>query len=126
MENLSSYVVRDGNGAADLIATEEKFRQDLQTYVDGRAAVDAKVAGAVSAVFDQYKGAKINLPAVKTLALGKLDADPSNYSELSEALEDYIHDNAVSETNPNGIFLIAKGKGGGCCRIADQAKPEQK
>lgn len=116
MSNLSGYVVRDGNGAVDLNATETKFRTDLQAYLTERAEQDTKIADAVSAVFDQFKGANINLPALETFVLAKLDAQPSNYGELSAALRSYIKDNS----GEGGTFKIAKGKGGGCHRVCDE------
>lgn len=113
MNNLSGYVVRDTNGAVDMDATVLKFRTDLDAHLAARAERDSQIADAVNAVFDQYRGANINLPALETLALSKLGADPSNYGELAEALRSYIKDNS----GEGGAFKVAKGKGGGCHRV---------
>ena len=66
------------------------------------------VSTAVNAVFDKFDGAKINMPALITLALQHLNVQPETWKMLSERVTDYIR------SSPN--FEVTKGKNGGVKR----------
>lgn len=73
-----------------------------------------KVAGAVHAVFDDYLGTAINIPALKSLALNKLNGiTPDSFVEMSERVGEYVR------SNPE-VFSVTKGPKGGVRRICDQ------
>lgn len=116
--NLATFAVRDEAGELDLSATVAKFEGALLQYQAERETELATIGAAVNAVFDAHKGASINMPAVTSLALQKLNVQPETYKALSERVQAFVRDNA-SEERGGGIFRIAKGKGGGVSRWAD-------
>lgn len=117
---VADFIVRN-NGSIDLEASRAKFTAALELYTAERETEDASVADAVNAVFDQYKGAAVNLPALKSLALGKLNATHAQFALLSDRVGNYV------KANPS-LFEVKKGKGGGVSRLADKPAPatEQK
>lgn len=121
--NLQSYVVRNPDGSIDLDGTERKFSGDLLRFQTERELEAESVGEAVGAVFDKYPGAKLNMPAVTSMALQNLNVQPENFKTLTEKVQSYIRDRA-GERNTGAIFHIGKGKGGGVCRWADQPEPK--
>jgi uncharacterized protein (UPF0335 family) len=126
--DISKILVRGADGLVDLDATVLAFRGTLEVYIAERETENALIAQAVHEVFDQYKGASINMPALLHYVLQKMDATPANFGVLGERVSEYVRENAVTETNASGIFKnvkgifkIAKGKGGGCKRVCDIA-----
>jgi hypothetical protein len=125
--NLSTFVERDASGALDLDTTMTKFQGALLQYQAERETELETIGTAVNAVFDEHRGATINMPAVTTLALQKLNVQPESYKALSERVQSFVRDNASDERNGGGTFRIAKGKGGGVSRWVDVAdKPAKK
>jgi hypothetical protein len=120
---LSSYVVRAEDGSIDLDATCTKFAGDLLKYQAERETEAEVVGAAVHAVFDQFKGARLNMPAVTSLALQKLNVQPENFKTLSERVQGYIRDHA-GEQGSGSLFGIGRGKGGGVIRWADAPPPK--
>ena len=118
MNNLNSYLIRGSNGAVDLDATLEKFRGDLTDHITALEVAEARMASAVSSVFDANKGKRIQLPVLKNLALSQLGFEHSEYAAMFELCDTYIHANAGERGK--SIFGISKGKGGGCVRWSDQ------
>lgn len=116
--NLATFAVRDESGDLDLSATVQKFEGALLEYQAERETELATIGAAVHAVFDAHKGTNINMPAVTSLALQKLNVQPETYKALSERVQAFVRDNA-GERESGAIFGIAKGKGGGCCRWCD-------
>jgi hypothetical protein len=140
---LSSYIVRASSGSIDHDATCSKFADDLVKYEAERETELETIALAVNTVFDTHKGASINMPALTSLALRELNAQPSNFAALTERVQEYVRDNAdrtekkdkegkvvqVAEAPRTRAFCIGKGKGGGVKRWCDQPvaeKPESK
>lgn len=115
MSNMNEFLVRGSDGTVDVDATTLKFRGALEVYIAERETENALIAAAVSEVFDQFKGANINMPALTSYALQRLNATPSNFMALSERIQEYVRENA----GEGGIYKIAKGKGGGVRRVAD-------
>lgn len=109
---MKSYVVRSESGSVDVDATVTKFAGELQSYLNGVEALSGQIGTAVNAVFDEHKGAAINMPALVTLGLVKLNVTFDHYTEMSEAIADYVRSN-------KDVYLISKGKGGGVRRICD-------
>ena len=123
--NLATFAVRDSDGELDLSATVTKFEGALLAYQAERETELATIGAAVHAVFDAHKGTNINMPAVTSLALQKLNVQPETYKALSERVQSFVRDNA-GERESGAIFGIAKGKGGGCCRWEDVPVKEPK
>jgi len=116
---LNTYLVRAADGSIDHAATTLKFQGDLLNYEAERELESATVGEAVNAVFDQFKGARLNMPAVTSYALSRLNVQPENFKTLTEKVQGYIRDHA-GERGTGALFSIAKGKSGGVCRWADQ------
>jgi len=114
--NLGEYVVRGVDGTIDVLATCQKFEGDLLVHIAKQETEEAEVATAVHGVFDTYKGARINMPALISVTLQRLGVQPANYQVLSDAVHAYVRSNAGT------LFTIQKGKGGGVSRISDEPK----
>jgi phage tail tube protein FII len=123
--NLQSYVVRGSDGSVDEGATLDKFEATLSQYIAQRETELSTISDAVHAVFDQYKGTSINMPALTTFALQRLNAQPENYKALETRVQEFVRENSQGEVkdgvaaHPLSMFLINKGKAGGCRRRAD-------
>jgi len=114
--NLSQYAVRT-DGSIDIQATLDKFETDLETFAALQAADEEKVAEAVHTVFDQNKGARINMPYLVGQALPLLGVTSATHKSLTERVQAYVRGNA--DGKGANLFSIEKGKGGGCARTAD-------
>jgi hypothetical protein len=121
--SLQTYCVRNSDGSIDLDGTVAKFSGDLLRFQTERELEAEAVGEAVNAVFDQYPGAKLNMPAVTSMALQRLNVQPENFKTLTEKVQGYIRDRA-GERDSGAPFHIGKGKGGGVCRWADQPEPK--
>ena len=115
---LQSYCVRNADGSIDLDATVTKFSGDLLRFQTERELEAEAVGVAVNAVFDQFPGAKLNMPAVTSMALQKLNVQPENFKTLTEKVQGYIRDRA-GDRESGALYHIGKGKGGGVVRWAD-------
>lgn len=123
------------NGTDDDLETNvQAFREAYLSYVAERGIEDEQIATAVDAVFDQYKGASINMPALAGFVLQRLNAQPENFTALEERVLDYVRRNAdqselkdketkavirQAEAPRTRTFSIGKGKGGGVRRWSD-------
>jgi hypothetical protein len=133
MSNVTFFIVRDGSGVVDLEASNDKFQSELVKYCAERETEQETIAEAVHACFDQYKGVRINMPALCTFTLTKLNAQPENHKVLTERVMEFVRSQSQGKAaddgtveNPTSTFLIGKGKGGGVARRCDLvAKPEK-
>lgn len=117
------------DGKIDQDKSEAAFRSNLLRYVAERETEGTLIAEGVAALFDQYKGAAINMPAVCSMTAQRLGAQPENFKVLSDRVAEYVRANS-QETgsekegtlteHPDSLFVIAKGKGGGVSRRADR------
>lgn len=124
--SLPTYVVRV-NGSVDRDATVSKFESDLDSFIAERETEQGVIAEAVNAVFDQYRGARCNMPFLTSTALNRLNAGPSNHKALTERVQEYVRSNAGTRES-GALFSIAKGAGGGVGRWVDlpEAKASDK
>lgn len=116
--NLATYAIRSEAGNIDLPATLAKFEVTLIQFQAERETEAASLGVAVGGVFDQYRGINLNMPAVTSMALTRLNVQPENFKILTEKVQTYIRDNA-GERESGAIFHIGKGKGGGVRRWSD-------
>lgn len=116
--NMSEMVVRDDNGSVDVDGTIVAFKNELYSWVQEVEYETSLVGAAVNVVFDNHKGANINMPALTSMALNILGATPANYAHLSEMVGDYVRTSKAQ-------FCVSKGKGGGVKRIADMSLEDQ-
>lgn len=120
--NINEYVVRNG-GSVDVEASVAKFTSALAVHLAERETQQATIASAVHTVFDKNMGTVISMPALTGLALQELNAQPENFSVLSDRVQEYIRENSKGDAS---TFIIAKGKGGGVRRRVDIPAPAAK
>jgi hypothetical protein len=120
------------DGRIDQAATEAAFHSALLRTVAEVETQEAEIASQVSAIFDQFTGKAIGMPALGSMVAQRLNAQPENFKTLSDRALDYVRANS-QETGPEGarvqhpdsLFVIAKGKNGGVYRRTDRpAKSE--
>jgi hypothetical protein len=115
--SLGSYVVRALNGSVDIESTVAKFQTDLEKFAALQEADEAAIASAVAAVFDEHPNTNLNLPAVASLAFNKMGLGAASYTEMVERIQDHVR-------NAKTLYVIKKGKGGGCSRVKAEATTE--
>lgn len=123
---IASYAVRSSNGSIDHDSTLAKFAGDLLAFEAMQEAESANIGAAVHALFDKFKGARLNMPFVTGEVLRALNATPDNYKALTEKVQGFVRRESQGEVfddgtveRPNSTFVIGKGKGGGVARRAD-------
>ena len=114
--DINSYSVRFSDGSIDHDATCEKFASDLLRFEELKDAENQVLAGHVHALFEQFKGARLNMPYLTGEILRRLNATPENYKTLSDKIQNWVRANSEGE---NAAFIISRGKGGGVARRAD-------
>lgn len=134
MDNLSVKLVRGSDGSIDEQASRDAFASVLAKHIAEREVETATIAAAVNAVFDAHFNVSINMPALCTFALTKLNAQPQNHKVLHERITQYVRDNSQGKDlsskdaadsvweRPDSLFVINKGYGGGVYRRADRVK----
>ena len=104
------------NGQVDVEASEEAFHTAMSNYIAQHETETSAIADAVNAVFDAHMGKAINMPTLSALTTVRLNAQPQNFSSLSELVLEYVRANSKGD---DSLFVIRKGKAGGCARRAD-------
>jgi hypothetical protein len=129
MSNINSFIIRSVDGSIDHEASIGAFAGALLKYEAERETEMEVIAEAVHALFDQYKGARLNTPFLVGETLRRLNAQPENYKVLTEKVQRFIRSQSQGETaddgtveRPNSVLIIGKGKGGGVARRADLPK----
>jgi hypothetical protein len=133
---LSIALVLGSDGKTDKAATLASCSDAIDKYTAERETEEETISEAVHALFDQHKGARLNMPYVVGECLRTLNVQPANFKPLSEKVAQYVRDNSQGEkaedgsvARPDSLFLIGKGKGGGVARRCDlppPAAPESK
>lgn len=121
------------DGLVDIDASAQVFRTAALKRQAELETEGAEIAQACEELFDQYRGKAIPMPTVGSMVAQKLNAQPENFKVLSDRVLDYVRSNSQSTgseeegtlvLHPDSLFVIGKGKGGGCSRRADiQPKP---
>jgi hypothetical protein len=121
------------DGLVDIDASAQVFRTAALKRQAELETEGAEIAQACEELFDQYRGKAIPMPTVGSMVAQKLNAQPENFKVLSDRVLDYVRANSQSTgseeegtlvLHPDSLFVIGKGKGGGCSRRADVvAKP---
>lgn len=108
------------DGSVDEATTVAIFADSLRQWVEETHKLQYLCGKMVNAVFDEYKGAYLNIPAVCTFATGKFgvgSVTPENYDAVTAGIKSYLKAN--SGTKDSGLpFGIIKSKG--VCRWVDQ------
>lgn len=122
--NLASLVVRASDGTLDLQATLDAIAPEVVSLVEKMDNEYAEVASAVHAVFDQWKGTRLNTDAVISFSMQHLAAPtPDAVNKLTGKIKDYLKDNAGARGE--SLFWTRRGKGGGIKRWSDTAEGEE-
>jgi hypothetical protein len=113
------------DGRIDLDQSTAAFRSAALKRQAELETEKTEIAAAVSAIFDQHYGKSIPMPTLGSMVAQALNAQPENFAVLSERALNYVRENSQGEVKdgveerPNSLFVISKGKGGGCGRRAD-------
>ena len=112
---LKAYLTRDTEGKIDFTASVDKLYEELVEYEQSHEVV----AKATQAVFDRYRGTKINKPGMVTFIMGEMTITPDNYADMREAILLYLDSNTGTKDS-GALFGSVKGHGGGQFRWSDQ------
>ena len=124
---LTVALVQAENGELDLDQSMVAFKAAFLKEKARRETELGAIAGAVEALFDEYKGTRINMPAVQSMVAQKLNVQPENHKVITDRIAEYVRANSQGEKRadgsverPDSLFVIGKGRGtGGCARRAD-------
>ncbi len=117
------------DGSIDLDASTQAFRSAAVRRQAELETEQEQIAEAVSALYDRFPGQAIGMPAVASMTAQALNAQPENFKVLSDRVLDYVRSNSQETgsakegtlvSHPDSLFVIAKGKNGGCYRRADR------
>ena len=131
---LKALLVRGADGEIDVEASVNRFRNAVIVAKEKVSADLTRIAEAVSAVFDQYKGAHIQIDAIKSMALQRLNVHHTVYTEIGDRVHKYVQEHTADSKREDGLtvhgvaplFVLRKGKHGGFARLSDQeAKPAE-
>ncbi len=114
-------------GRIDQDAARASFESGLAKLLAEREVEQTQIAQVVSDLFDRQLGQGLKMPYLGSTAANALNAQPENFSVLSERVLDYVRANSQGDgkTKPideTSLFVIAKGKNGGAFRRADMPK----
>lgn len=117
------------DGHINVEASEKAFSRALAARLTDLETEQEQIAEAVSALYDRFPGQAIGMPAVASMTAQALNAQPENFKVLSDRVLDYVRANSQEtgsakegnlQSHPDSLFVIAKGKNGGCYRRADR------
>ncbi len=134
-EAVKSFLVTV-DGKIDLEASTEKYRTVCRQYMAKSMAEDELVSQCIGALFDQYRGAYLNLDYIKSQTVLRMTKahpelnEPTLFNTLAARVESYLHEN----TNQDAVAATAKRpakeaitgrpfsmkKSRGFCRLSDQ------
>jgi hypothetical protein len=116
MPTISIEVVRSFDGSVDMTASLSAAKTAIEKFIADKESEDTAINVAVHEVFDQFKGANINMPALVSLVVQKLGGSPENFKVLGDKIANFVRDNS----GEFGTFTISKGRGGGVRRNSDK------
>jgi hypothetical protein len=115
---------------ADQPSAETAFRGAFVRRVAELETEETQIAATVNGLYDTHLGVSIKMPALASMACNALNAQPENFGVLSERVLNYARANSQGKTladgsveRPDSLFVISKGKKGGCARRADLPAP---
>lgn len=116
-------------GKIDIEASVQVFRAAAVKRQAELETEQAEIAQAVETLFDRNLGKAIAMPTLGSMVAQALNAVPENFKVLSERALDYVRQNSQTTgsekegtlvQHPDSLFVIGKGKNGGCYRRADR------
>ena len=136
-EAVKAFLVTE-DGKINLDASVEKFRTVCLQYHAGQTAEKELVSQCMTALFDQYKGAHLNLDFIKSQTVQRITKihpelnQPALFATLSARVVEHLHNNCnteaveakgdkpAKEAVTGKTYAMRKGAGGGFCRVSDQ------
>lgn len=115
--DLLTFVQRHSDGSLDLEGTLEALSPKVVELVEQQDMETADVAKAVHAVFDTFKGSRLNTAAVTSFAMQHLTVTPETAGDVTTKIQDYIKQN--SGERGESLFSTKRGRGGGVARWDD-------
>lgn len=115
--DLSKFVVRHSDGSFDLDGTLEALTPKVIELVEHQDMETVDIAKAVHAVFDMFKGSRLNTAAVTSFAMQHLTVTPESAGEVTGKIQDYIKSN--SGERGSSLFSTKRGRNGGVSRWDD-------
>jgi hypothetical protein len=110
MSNVSSFIMFDIEGNIDVAATQEKFNEALVKYTQEKGALRSAVLNAINSVFDDMPHARMNLEALKSWSMGRIEKTPETYTVISETWDEVVRSN---------LFWIKGGRSAAVFRVED-------
>lgn len=128
------------DGKVDLVASVERFEEFLAKYAAKREADWDVIGAAVDAVFDRFRGSRLNAQALFGFVIQdpSLKVDNKNFGTIKENFDAYMKENTdklelkdrktkkvIQKAEPWGTkkFHTSKGRNGGIVRVSDHAEP---
>lgn len=120
--NLSKFIVRMGN-SVDVDATMLNLRNEVERLVIEEELTVGTIRDAVHAVFDTFKGTRLNLAALTSFSLQHLNVTPETASFVTTQVQEYVKKNSGDRNT--SLFWVRRGKGGGVKRWSDTPDGEE-
>lgn len=123
--NIASYVLRSSNGSIDHESTLGKFANDLLTFELEQEAETSTIGAAIHALFDKFKGARLNLPYLSGEVARSMNVPPDQFNAATAKIQAFVRSQSQGKSEggveqyPNSVFVIGRGAGGGVARRAD-------
>lgn len=123
---VTDTLVFDSERRIDVEKSVDKYRAVITAARDKQVNDAEVIAEATNAIYDQWKGAYIQIDALKSFVLQRLNVHPNAYGELGDRVHAYINENlelgnGITKEGKPALFTLKKGKGGGFARRADLA-----
>lgn len=115
--NITDSVVRHSDGSLDLEATLEALSPKVVALVEKLDSDSLDIGNAVHAVFDMFKGSRMNTNAVVSFALQNLQVTPESAGELTSKIQEFIKLNSGEQGS--SLFSTKRGRNGGVARWSD-------
>lgn len=122
LKNMSILTItptRGADGSVDVAGSIAAFETALTKFIAENEVESKTIAEAVLAVFEQFKGTNILVPAVVGMALQRLNVQPGNFTAMEKKVHQYVSSNSQGDTkdgvqeNPESLFVIGRGRNGG-------------
>lgn len=125
--DIQSFVVRSVSGAIDHEASIGAFATKLLQLEAQLEQEEKDIGAAVHALFDEWKGARLNVPFILSSVVRTLGATPEDHKSMSTKVHKYLQNRSQGKAlpdggweRPNSLFHIGLGKGGGVSRRSDK------
>lgn len=115
--DLNKFIVRYSDGSLDLDSTLNNLSTKVVELVEAQDMETMDIAKAVHAVFDTFKGSRLNTSAVVSFSLQHLSVTPESAGDVTSKIQGYLKDN--SGEKGSSLFSSKRGRKGGIARWDD-------